>query len=151
MSFENLARHVEKLGGIKPVGDERVTFPEATQRALAKTLGAPLPPALKWFWATFGGGVELAEPIVYFDPKAKEDTLLGWFLSPGEIEEALSDAAGALAAHRLPIGNDGGDNLLVIDKDGAVWQHLHDAPSNRNSYRVAESFEQFLLSLKRGE
>lgn len=150
MAFDDLAARIHDLGGIKPVGEGPAAFPEARLRALERQLGGAVPPALTWFWTAYGGGVEFVAPIVYVDPRANEPTLLGWFLTPDEIVEALSETEGALAVERIPFINDGGDNLLVIDRDGGVWEHVHDAPTDRNAYRVADSFEAFVRALELG-
>ena len=146
MAFEHLAQHVAALGDIQPGSP----FGPEQQRALEARVGVPIPEALAWFWSTYGLGAKLEAPIVYFEPRAKEDVVLGWLLTPAELDDAL-ESAESLAPRRIPIADDGASNLYVVDADGSVHMHLHDAPLDRNSYRIADSFEQFVLSWRRGE
>lgn len=145
MKFASLEGHVASLGRVDatPITDEVL-------RDLASLVHAPVPRALAWWWQHVGAGAQFAEPTVYFDPKAGEDVLLGRLLSVDEVRQAIDDYEESLAPHRFPIANDGGDNLLLVDRDGSVHQHLHDALLDRNTYPIADSFESFVLSLRRG-
>lgn len=152
MAFEQLEQHVIDLGGVKRRDGEALRpLDDAQQRELAALIDAPLPAALRWWWSRFGGGLDFVEPIAYRHPRSKEDIEVGWFLEAAEVRQALDDYSGSLAPHRIPIINDGGDNLIVVDTDGSVYDHIHDAPLDRNTYRIADSFEQFVLSLHLGD
>ena len=149
---DDLASHVMSLGGL--VTDEGPSFEPFDDKKLIEiehVVEAPIPPVLRWWWSTFGGAVKFAEPAVYRSRSGTEDIVLGWFLDAPEVLDTLDDYSGALHPHRFPILDDGGGNLLVVDRDGSVWAHIHDALLDRNTYRVADSLEQFILSLRRGE
>jgi SMI1/KNR4 family protein SUKH-1 len=152
MAFEQLEQHVVALGGVTP-GEGRVLrpFDEDQQDEIANLIDAPVPVSLRWWWSRFGGSIKFANPVVYIDPRTQEDILLGWFLGADEVKQALDDYSSALQPHRVPILDDGGGNLLVVDTDGLVYEHAHDAPLDDNEYRIADSFEEFLLSLRLGE
>jgi len=76
--------------------------------------------------------------------------LFGDGLDVDEIKEHLDDFEGTLGPRRLPFNDDSSGNFLVVDSDGAVYYHLHDAYLERNEPRIADSFEQFVLMLQRG-
>lgn len=145
MAFETLAQHVAALGGLKPVGTT-TPIDGAMQADLERTIGAPLPSALSWWLAKYGGGVMFVKPVVY-----RVDVVLGWFMELDEIRQLLDAYSESLAPRRLPVINDGSDNLIVVDTDGSVWEHIHDAPPDDNSTRIADSFEAFILSLRIGD
>ena len=152
MAFALLEQHVASLGGIAGLDSRAPQLLEHAQLdELSALLGAPLPASIRWWWSRFGCDIDFVQPVVYPDPYANEDTLLGWFLSAEEVRKTLDDYHGSLAPHRVPIINDGGDNFVVVDSDGSVYEHIHDAPLDRNTYRIADSFEQFVLSWRRGD
>lgn len=151
MSFAQLEQHVTDLGGLTAgPGRSIQPFDEARLGEIEALIGAPIDPGLRWWWSRFGGGVRFARPVVYIDPTAQDEVVLGWFLDGDEVVQALDDYAPALHAHRVPILDDGGGNLLVVDPDGSVWDHIHDAALDRNSHRIAASFDSFVRSLRTG-
>lgn len=152
MAFEDLERHVSALGGIeKQGGGSPRPLSDAELSTLSTLLGAPLPPALRWWFSTYGAGVDFVEPVVYTDPEEGEDVLLGEFIDAATIRQTLVDFEGAMAKHRLPISDDGFGNFIVVDPAGSVAKHYHDAPPNEAERRLADSFERFVKMLRRGE
>jgi hypothetical protein len=152
MAFEELERHISGLGGVEKQGGEKPQpLSDAELSALASLLGAPLPASLRWWFSKYGAGVDFVEPIVYPDPQEHEDVLLGGFIETDAIRQTLDDFEGAMAKHRLPINDDGFGNFIVVDPRGVVAKHYHDAPPGKAERRLADSFEKFLLMLRRGE
>jgi hypothetical protein len=152
MAFAQIERHLLEIG-IKrstPVAD-------AVQQQIESAIGFPLPPTMKWLLSRFGG-FKLSGPVFYFDPRAGEDVMLGWFLGPDELLDAVDSFGEALPADVLAIANDGSDSLLCVGvgpvNAGVVffYEHgrgvVHDGPDSP-LYRVADSLGQFLLSLHR--
>lgn len=150
MAFEQLEKHVAALGGVTTVdGRAPVPLSDAELRTLSQLLGAPLPDPLRWWFSKYGAAVKFVEPVLYGTDD--DEALLGHFIGVDEIRQTLEDSEGALAKHRLPINDDASGNFLVVDDRGAVYEHLHDAPRDRNERRVAASFDKFVLMLRRGE
>jgi hypothetical protein len=151
-SFETLERHIATLGGVRmPDGSPVKPLSEDEQRALAQVLGGALPAALRWWFATYGAGARFLEPVVYADPSEQIDVLVDGFLTVDEIRQTLDDLDGALPRGRLPVSDDGSGNFLVVEPKGATAKHLHDAPLDRNEQRIADSWQHFLLMLRRGD
>ncbi|HTL37831.1 MAG TPA: SMI1/KNR4 family protein [Kofleriaceae bacterium] len=152
MVFEVLAAHVESLGGVRSLDAKSLKGLDEDELArVSELLGAALPAAWKWWLSTYGVGIEFAEPVVYDDVIARTDVMIGWFMTIDEMRETVADVEDSLAAHRLPFNDDASGNYLLIDSDGAVSWYIHDALTDRNTKRVAPSFEDFLLMLRRGE
>jgi hypothetical protein len=152
MAFEQLEQHINGLGPLdKQGGGVPKSLSDAELSVLSQLLGAPLPPSLRWWFAKYGTGVDFVEPIVYTDPEEGEEVLLGHFIEADEIRQTIEDFEGAMAKQRLPINDDGFGNFIVIDPGGAVSKHYHDAPPDKAERRLADSFENFLLMLRRGK
>jgi len=152
MAFETLSQHVSSLGGLRRSDRKPIEGLDDDQLAeVSELLDAPLPPAWKWWLSTYGVGIKFTEPVVYDDAAAKTDVMIGYFMTIDEMRETIDDLEGSLATHRLPFNDDASGNYLVIDSKGAVSWHIHDAPTDRNVKRVADSFEKFLLMLRRGD
>ena len=117
---------------------------------VAGLVDAPLTPAWSWWLSNYGVGIRFAEPVLYDDVAANTDVMIGYFMTIDEMRETIDDLEDSLPAHCLPFNDDASGNYLVIDSKGAVSWHIHDAPTDRNAKRVADSFEQFLLMLRRG-
>lgn len=150
--FARLAQHVASLGGVRRLDGTRVEgLDEAQLAQVAKLMNALLPPAWEWWLSSYGVGITFAEPVVYDDQAAKTDVLIGHFITVDEMRGTLDALEDSIAPHRLPFNDDASGNYLVIDSTGAVSWHIHDAPTDRNAELVAESFEAFLLMLRRGE
>jgi hypothetical protein len=151
MAFEELEEHITGLGGIKRVdGGEPEPMSSADQNRLSQLLGASLPASLRWWFSKYGAGVQFVEPVVYGDPEQGEAELLGHFIEADEIRQTLDDFEGSMAKQRLPINDDGFGNFIVVDSAGAVAKHYHDAPLDEAEHRIADSFEKFVLMLRRG-
>jgi hypothetical protein len=152
MAFEELERHISGLGGLeKQGGGKPQPLSDADLSALSRLLGAPLPASLRWWFSKYGAGVQFVEPIVYPDPEEHEDVLLGEFIEADAIRQTIEDFEGAIAKQRLPINDDGFGNFIGVDSRGVVAKHYHDAPPGEAERRLADSFEKFLLMLRRGE
>jgi len=142
MSHDTLERHLLDLG-IQPTGPSlRATPPEDIEQRT----GQALPDALRWLFTRFGGS-RFPEGAFYFDRRYGQDVMIGWLLDRDEILDALDTWEDVLPANLVPIANDGGDNLLLVDGEGAVWFHQHDKAEP--PYLVDESLEHFLGSLHR--
>src|SRR5262245_9648250 len=135
MAFEELARHVETLGGMKGMGP----FSDAELDELSALIGAPIYPALRWWWSTYGA-CDFGEPVVYRHDDHED--LIGVFIDPAEVRQTIDDFEGKLGLHRLPINDDSSGNHLIVDPSGAVYYHIHDALLDRNQQLVAPTFEQ---------
>jgi hypothetical protein len=152
MAFEQLEKHVAALGGVKRVdGRAPVPLTSAELKTMSDLLGAPLPDPLRWWFSTYGAGVKFVEPVVFTAPGDDEEALLGHFIGVDEIRQTLEDFEDAMPALRLPINDDASGNVLVVDERGAVYEHIHDAPRDRNERCVASSFDKFVLMLRGGE
>ncbi len=149
MAFEKLAQHVTALGGLRKT--ERKGLDDDELEEVAELLGAPVPAPWKWWLSTYGDATKFAEPVVYDDPETKAEVMIGYFMSIDEMREAIDDLEDSLAPQRVPFNDDASGNYLVIDSKGAVSWHIHDKPRDRNTKRVADSFDKFLLMLRRGE
>jgi hypothetical protein len=127
-------------------------------RALGIDLGVETadkaPASLEQLLARFAGA-RITDPVYYFDPKYKRDVMIGWFLDPAERAETYESISEVLARTLVPIANDGGDNLLLVEtgaETGAVYFYEHGkelVDGKPPLYRVSPSLEQFLLSLHR--
>lgn len=140
--FETIARQVALLGGVSA----GTRFLAAQLEDIETAAGAPIPPSLRWWWMTVGGGNQFLAPVVYDDPRTRVEVVLAWFLDAAGVVAAIVDDP--IVPRRFPFHADEMDNLIVVDRDGSVWEHLHDAPLDRRSERIAASFETFVLSLR---
>jgi hypothetical protein len=147
ITLEQLARHVETLGGVD--GGSR-PFSDTKLDELSALIGAPLYPALRWWWTTYGA-INFVEPVGWGGPPEALSYLFGYGLDEAEIMTQLDDFEGTLGPHRIPLNDDSSGNFLVVDPGGAVYYHIHDAYLDRNEPRIADSFEQFVLMLQRGQ
>lgn len=152
MPFENLERHVTELGGLKSNnGGLLRPFDDAQLREVSALVGKPLPAALRWWWSRYGGAMEFVEPVVYTDPLEHVEMRLGWFLDADQLRKTFDDFASAMHPNRVPVIEDDFGNLIVVDSDGSVYEHIHDAPLDRNENRIANSFEAFVRMLRKGD
>ena len=147
MSLEQTEHHLRDLGidpGVEPVPADEVE----------QMTGARVPASLVRLLSLFAGG-RIADPVYYFDPKYKRDVMIGWFLDRAELAETHESTSEVLARTLVPIANDGGDNLLLVEtgaEAGAVYFYEHGkelVDGKPPLYRVSPSLEQFVLSLHR--
>lgn len=150
VALETIRQHVKKLGGLRTLDGSRLQpFTTAQMDALAERIGALLPPALVWWLSTYGGGLVFSEPVVYDNPQSQVEVVLGHLLDRDEMLQVLEDFNGVFAPHRLPFHDDEIGNYLLVGSDG-VYEHIHDSPDEAER-RLAPSFEQFILMLRRGD
>lgn len=147
-----LQKQVRDLGGVTTLDGSAMRPLESTaQKAIESKAGMKLPTSLHWWFATYGAGIKFDEPVVYTDPVESVDALVGDFIDADEIVKTIDAFEGSMAPNRIPINDDGFGNFIVVDPDGVVYKHFHDAPLGEAERRLAPSFEQFILMLRRGD
>jgi len=152
VSFEKLAQHVASLGGVRCSDGKRIQALDADQLVeVSALIDGPLPAAWEWWLATYGVGIKFAEPVVYYDVAAQTDVMIGHFMTIDEMHQTIDDLEYSLAPRHLPFNDDASGNYLVIDREGRVSWHIHDAPTDQNAKPVADSFATFVLMLRRGD
>ena len=150
--MQHLADHIASLGGLaRADGEPLQPFTADELVALSALIDAPLPAALRWFWSTYGGDCGFVEPVVYIAVPSGLEVMIGDFVDAAAIHDIVDDLEGARPRHRIPFNDDASGNYLVADAAGPVAWHIHDALLDRNQDHVADSFEQFVLMLRRGE
>ncbi len=149
MSLEQIDHHLRDLGidpGVEPIPADE----------LEEMTGKKAPASLVQLLSRFAGA-RIADPVYYFDPKYKRDVMIGWFLDRAERAETHESTSEVLERTLVPIANDGGDNLLLVETQaeaGAVYFYEHGkelVDGKPPLYRVSPSLEQFLLSLHRAQ
>jgi hypothetical protein len=147
-----LQKHVRDLGGLTSLdGSALRPLESGAQRAIETKARMQIPALLHWWFTTYGAGIKFAEPVVYTDPVEGDEALVGHFIDAEEVVQTIDDFEGSMAAYRIPINDDGFGNFIVVDRDGVVYKHFHDAPLGEAERRLAPSFEQFILMLRRGD
>lgn len=139
---ELLERHLIDLG-VQPTGD---TLQPTPPEVIEQRIGQALPRTLRWLFSRFGGS-HFTEGAYYFDPRYQADVMVGWLLDRDKILQALDTWDGVLPANLVPIADDGGSNLLLVDTEGRVWFHQHDKAEP--PYLVDDSLDHFLGALHR--
>ena len=140
MSDDKLAAHLISLGA--------TTRSSPLEDSTWQGLGldpAEIAHVARWLLDHFAGA-SFANGAAY---TSDDDDALGWLLDPAELIEAWEDTRECLPAALLPIENDGADNHLCVHlQTGAVYQHVHDAPSTDHVEFLSDSLEEFLWSLR---
>lgn len=153
MAFEDLEAHLVSLG-IAPLGERFEPIPPEVWQAIEAEAGGAFPDVVRWLFARFGG-FSFAGGVFYFDPRQQAEEMVGWFLGAAELASEFEWTRESLPPDLVPLVDDGAGNFVCVGvgpgNAGTVWFYLHDAPTDRRLYPIADSIEGFLRSLHRGE
>jgi hypothetical protein len=164
-------KRVEELAPFYTEGEGRgpQTLSEETINQLEQTIGYSLPSDYKVFLADFGGVAFYKYAIFAIQGTSKPDSgsILSTFYGvlPNypleDIATLYTDYKGRIPSDLLPIGEDPGGNIICLGLAGEMrgkvyfWGHHGEVvpdkgcePGSTNVFFVANSFEEFLYSLK---
>lgn len=121
---------------------------------VALLVGVPLPPSyLELIHTADGGHPEIGcfSPIGADDENMFEIDYFYAFdnLAVERVQDVIEKWTPFLGERTLPIGRDGGGNLIFLDMSSGsetVWIALHD--QGMKKIKIAESFESFINSLR---
>jgi len=120
---------------------------------LASSVGEKIPEAYKSFLRFADGGHPEVGCFYLHGSDVNNGFDVDWFYSVANpavelVKNVLKNWGGILGDGMLPIGCDGGGNLIYLDLSSdasSVWLYLHDEDKKR--LKVADSFEQFIDGL----
>lgn len=151
MAYDDLERSLLALG-IAPLSGASTPVTDEIWQAIEEDAGGEFPPAVRWWFARFGGARFPEGDVVYSDPR-DGDVTAPLFLDGSELRDAYDDTREVLPADVVPFSDDGAGNRLCVgigdDNRGRVFFHVHDAPLDRAVHLVDDDFEHFLRSLHR--
>jgi hypothetical protein len=151
MAFDDLEAHLSALG-IAPFSDQFEPIPDETWQTIEAATGGAFPDVVRWLFTRFGGS-RFDDGTYYIDPRRHSKTLFGWFLDAAELTEAFDRTRGSMPDDMVPLANDGHGNFVCVDvgaeNAGVVSFYLPRLSTERRYYRLADSVEDFLRSLRR--
>jgi hypothetical protein len=151
MAFEDIEAHLFALG-IAPLTDQFEPIGAETWGAIEAASGGEFPEVVRWLFARFGG-FRFDDSAYYLDRRRQTKALLGWFLDAAELTEAFEWTRVSMPHDMVPVANDGNNNFVCVgvgaENRGVVSFYIHNLPTDRRHYRLADSVEDFLHSLHR--
>jgi hypothetical protein len=153
MAFEDIEAHLFALG-IAPLSDQFEPIAAETWGAIEAASGGAFPEVVRWLFTRFGG-FRFDDSAYYNDRRRQTKAIIGWFLDAAELTEAFEWTRASMPHNMVPLANDGNNNFVCVgvgaEHAGVVSFYLHDLPTDRRHYRLADSIEDFLRSLHRDD